>query len=239
MRRVMTTLAVVVALGAVPATGLAHEEGGDVPGDLFVQIARSGSLGADAEGQLTLRLEDVDPRVVYFRDRPGRVAGTFPTDALVAAAFASTEDPNATLLIEGDGAAGVVPLELSAPSVEDGAIVYRVSLLEAAPGSFEAYEALDVGAELDFGEAALFIDSGGTTYRILAGSRINVPWSQYPALVTNLGPSELSVEQPSGRIAVPSGTFAVVGPPASGDLVIDNPVTGRDTTFILQAQPPN
>ena len=223
MRRAMTALTLTLLAAAVPSTMVAQDGGEVASGDLFVQTARSGSLVADAEGRLILALDDVDPRVVYFGDRPARTAGTLSNEIMVEAAFSGESDPNAALLIEDEGPTGVIPLELSAPTIGDGTISYAVSLLEALPDTFAYYDVLATESPVEFGEVALFIDTGATTYQIYPFNRIVVTPTSWPSIVKNVGTVELRVATDVGpdRIIEP-GASVSIAPSQSGTIEVTN-----------------
>ena len=99
---------------------------------LFVQTADSAML---ADG--VLRMGGVNPATIYFSDRPDRVAGHLTTEEFVATwgegedSFASNP-PNATLsILTGDQPQEIV-VTITEPRLEDGDLVYNVSILEGA-----------------------------------------------------------------------------------------------------------
>jgi len=104
----------------------------DEPEFLFVQGADSASL---ADG--VLRMGSVNPSTIYFSDRPDRIAGHLTTEEFVATwgdgedSFASNP-PNATLsILTGDQPQEIV-VTITEPRLEDGDLVYNVSILEGA-----------------------------------------------------------------------------------------------------------
>jgi hypothetical protein len=104
----------------------------DQPQFLFVQTADSASL---ADG--VLRMGGVNPVTIYFSDRPDRVAGHLTTEEFVATwgegedSFASNP-PNANLsILAGDQPQEIV-VTITEPRLEDGDLVYNVSILEGA-----------------------------------------------------------------------------------------------------------
>ena len=85
-------------------------------------------------GKLTL--QDVSPSTVIFADRPERVAGHTPTDALVADwgegpnSFAKNP-PNANFSVfEPDGTAKNVVVELRNPRLQGNQLTYDVKMIE-------------------------------------------------------------------------------------------------------------
>ena len=102
------------------------------PEFLFVQTADSATL---ADGVLVMG--GINPATIYFSDRPDRVAGHLTTDEFVATwgegedSFASNP-PNATLsILTGDQPQEIV-VTITEPRLEDGDLVYNVSILEGA-----------------------------------------------------------------------------------------------------------
>jgi len=102
------------------------------PEFLFVQTADSVTL---ADGVLVMG--GVNPATIYFSDRPDRVAGHLTTDEFVATwgdgddSFASNP-PNATLsILAGDQPQEIV-VTITEPRLDDGNLVYNVSILEGA-----------------------------------------------------------------------------------------------------------
>jgi hypothetical protein len=114
---------------------------------LFVQEAQ----GIAFDGN-TLTMKDVKPSILYFTDRPERVAGYWTLDEFMNEVSTGPDSfaddpPNATLVtLEGDAFVDIV-LELAErPRYEDGAFIYpNVRIIEGEPPA--------VG-----GAAALFID---------------------------------------------------------------------------------
>lgn len=99
---------------------------------LFVQT--SGGMQADAN---KLRLVDVGEQTVYFSDRPNRIAGHIHLDKFVNGwskgddSFAENP-PNAVLSVyEPGGHQNVtVVVELSAPVMEGGDLVYKYKIID-------------------------------------------------------------------------------------------------------------
>ena len=148
-------LIAVVSCGQQAATGpapaqTAAESGGTVEAELlFVQEAE----GVTFEGD-TLTLVGVRPQVLFFTDRPQRVAGYLAFDEFLAEvstgpdSFAA-DPPNATLVsLEGDECVDVVLELVDEPVLTDGNLVFNVSIIEGLPP----------GAA---GRSALFIDTIG------------------------------------------------------------------------------
>jgi hypothetical protein len=132
---------------------------------LYVQSAGATTLAPGDGGIHTLTMTDVTGQTLYFSDRPARIAGTMPTDDLVATwakAFADSP-PNAVLighLAEGEEA---VVVELLDP-VYDGAastLTYQVQILQGdriADRTFAQEPLTELDAPREYTEAHLFID---------------------------------------------------------------------------------
>jgi hypothetical protein len=99
------------------------------PGYLFVISGTSGSLKGD-----TLTLNGV-PNVLYFSDRPDRVAGHLSLEKFVelwnkGANSYKADPPNATLsVLKKDGAKNTV-VELMSVEQKSGSVVFKVVVLE-------------------------------------------------------------------------------------------------------------
>jgi len=98
-------------------------------GYLFVISGTSGSLDGD-----TLTLNGV-PNVIYFSDRPVRVAGHLSLEKFVGlwkkgSNSYKADPPNATLSVsKKDGAKNVV-VELMSVEQKSGSVVFKVAVLE-------------------------------------------------------------------------------------------------------------
>jgi len=107
------------------------------PGYLFVISGTSGSLDGD-----TLTLNGV-PNVIYFSDRPARVAGHMTLEKFIGMwnkgkdSF-KADPPNATLsVLTKDGAKNVV-VEVMSAQQKSGSIYFKVVVLDGKiPKSFE------------------------------------------------------------------------------------------------------
>ena len=157
MRRLayLLLLIAVVSCGQQAATGpapaqTAAESGGAVEAELlFVQEAE----GVTFEGD-TLTLVGVRPQVLFFTDRPQRVAGYLAFDEFLAEVSAGADSfaddpPNATLVVlEGDEFVDVVLELVEEPVLADGNLTFKVNIIEGMPP--------DVA-----GRSALFIDTIG------------------------------------------------------------------------------
>jgi len=96
---------------------------------LFVLSATSGSLKGD-----TLTLNGV-PNVIYFSDRPVRVAGHLSLEKFVESWNKGSDSfkadpPNATLSVLTKEGADNVVVELLSVQQKNGAVVFKVAVLE-------------------------------------------------------------------------------------------------------------
>ncbi len=149
MRRTLPTVILSLALLALLSAGAGAQTPDHVvdesaePRFLFVISSASGTAG---DGSLTL---DGVPSVVYFSDRPARIAGHMSLEALAEAwdldqdSFAAIP-PNAALSILETGADVVV--ELMSLELTDDRLRFDVRVLDGT---------LPAGS---FGPASLFID---------------------------------------------------------------------------------
>jgi len=116
------------------------------PSYLFVLSATSGSLKGDI-----LTLNGV-PNVIYFSDRPNRIAGHISLEKFVKSWNKGSDSfkadpPNATLsVLKKNGAKNVV-VELMSVEQKNGSVVFKVAVIE---------DGADIGK---FTESSLFIDS--------------------------------------------------------------------------------
>ena len=100
---------------------------------LFVQSAE----GVVFEGE-TLTLKGVSPAVLFFRDRPQRVAGHVALPGFLKAwdegkdSFAD-DPPNAALSIVGNGQVSNLVVEISNPQLQGDELTYNVRVLEGEP----------------------------------------------------------------------------------------------------------
>ncbi len=116
----------------------------DKPEYLYVLSAKSGSFD---DGTLTLN--DV-PMVIYFSDRPYRIAGHISLKKFVenwdkgSNSFKS-DPPNATLSILGVDRNTNVVIEISAPVIKQDIVIFKVCILEGS-------------LPIKFAHASLFLD---------------------------------------------------------------------------------
>jgi hypothetical protein len=183
--------AVVIGLGAVVAASLMHTgpAGGATQADsvrpanaiaalskqarpsvLYVQMARRGSLSrADRRGRATLTLKGVSPAMLFFSDRPERVAGQTATRSFVAGwrrAFGN-DPPNAALSVLRRGTGRDLALELLRRpryNARTATLTYRIRRLDDADaGLFPSR----------FNHASLIIDSAPDTHYLLTVTLAN------------------------------------------------------------------
>jgi hypothetical protein len=139
-----------------PANAIAALSTQAGPSVLYVQMARRGWLSrADRRGRATLTLKGVSRAMLFFSDRPERVAGQTATRSFVAGwrrAFGN-DPPNAALSVLRRGTGRDVALELlrrPTYNARTATLTYRIRRLdEADAGLFPSR----------FNHASLFIDS--------------------------------------------------------------------------------
>jgi len=134
----------------VPSRAAGHViDSKENPEYLFVLSASSGSYDGE-----TLTLNDV-PLVIYFSDRPERIAGHMSLEKFVeswgqGADGFKTDPPNATLSILAEEGSEDVVVELSNPVVQGNSIKLDVRVLNGKmPSNFDV--------------CSLFVDGGGVT----------------------------------------------------------------------------
>ncbi len=129
--------------------------------------------GTFADGKLTLT--DVDPRAVWFTDRPARQAGTDDIDGFTKLFFAGGDPPNAAVEVAGASAAkNLAVVELSTPAYdrEGGTLSFAAKLVPADeakrdaaaraaahPGIADAISRQDGALPSTFGGVTVFVDS--------------------------------------------------------------------------------
>ena len=152
MRRAAAAALTLGILTLVPMSTQAQDldhviDESETPTFLFVVSGSSGSVDGDS-----LTLQDV-PAVIYFSDRPARVAGHMAVADFVAnwSATADTDSfafdpPNAVLsVLDEDGPVDIV-IELSDADVDGDSLTFAIEVLDGT---------LPVGP---FGSASVFID---------------------------------------------------------------------------------
>jgi len=143
----MKTLLAALALSLVACASTATGEDGDEPSYLFVQTSASATL---ENGRLTL--EGVSPSMLWFADRPERMAGHCHVDKFLEAMTGNTDadnfgedPPNATLSVFSEDSVTDVVVTLMDPKLVGDTLTYTVKHLEG-PESVRG------------GPASLFID---------------------------------------------------------------------------------
>jgi hypothetical protein len=146
MRRRSLAGILVLMLTLVPAFVSARNvvDDSQSPGYLFVMSAASGSLEGDR-----LTMSGV-PNVVYFSDRPNRIAGHMSIDKFIEVwgkqpASMKTDPPNAVLSVLD-------------PSGNENAVVELLSISKEGESVVFNIKRLDGGAPLKFESSSLFID---------------------------------------------------------------------------------
>ncbi len=130
MRKVLFTLFVVLATSAWPALASSDDPVSEL---LFVQSASSMVY---KEGKpATLTLENVSPTVIFFSDRPQRVAGHVAMPGFLDAWNEGSDSflddpPNANLSLLDDGKVTNVVIELLNPQYDGTDLSYQVKVLE-------------------------------------------------------------------------------------------------------------
>lgn len=156
-------VAAVTVLAAVACTNPPAPTA-EAPEFMFVQVAED--LNADTTA-LTLRLRNVSGQIIYFSDRPNRIAGHITmaeylrewTPADGADNF-SADPPNATLSVYEPGQPdnSVAIIEISNPQLDGADLVYTYKLIEGS-------------VPLGGGATALFIDKVGVGGGVGVGGR--------------------------------------------------------------------
>ena len=116
----------------------------DKPEYLYVLSAKSGSFD---DGTLTLNNV---PMVIYFSDRPYRIAGHISLKKFVenwnkGSDSFMADPPNATLSILGVDRNTNVVIEISAPVIKQDIVIFKVRILEGS-------------LPMKFANASLFVD---------------------------------------------------------------------------------
>jgi hypothetical protein len=171
---------------------------------LFVQNAEAGSLTADGDAY-SLQLLGVDPRVVFFSDRPYRDTGAMSVDSLIQDVFEPSETPpNAALVFSdlSDPDAVTLALELSDPKYDSNAaeLTYRAAPLDQ-PSPGLAHLRFDAVSEspAEFTRPSLFIDSD--SYHHCAGYLINKTSFTFTLAETDPGPGDRWGDYPPHTIS--------------------------------------
>jgi hypothetical protein len=131
-----------------------------------VQTASSGTFEplAGSTNRYRLVLNDVSPTVVYFSDRPDRVAGHVTTsDFLTKLGFGGNLDPNAAIdIAQGEPDSDLVIAALNKPIYDKTKrmLTYEITVLETPREGLASFSArMDKRLPAQFGPVALFIDN--------------------------------------------------------------------------------
>jgi hypothetical protein len=177
-RAAVTTTGAGVAAVALGAAGLGSRVGAQEASPvtdqaaevtlLFVQSGGATTL-TPGDGDIhTLTMTGVTGQTLYFSDRPARIAGTMPTEELVAIwaeTFASSAPNGALIGHSADGEEAVV-VELLDPVYDEaaGTLTYQIRILDAdeiGDRTFEHEPLTALDTPRDYTEAHLFIDDAG------------------------------------------------------------------------------
>lgn len=187
-RHAIVAAAIVAAVGAAgcgsssddtaaPASAPAAATASWAPGagaPLLGVLSANG--GTFADGKLTLT--DVDPRAVWFTDRPARQAGTDDIAGFTKLFFAGGDPPNAAVEVAGAPEnKNLAVVELSKPAYDqkDGTLSFAAKLVPAGeakrdanarvaahPGIADAISRQDGALPATFGAVTVFVDSAET-----------------------------------------------------------------------------
>lgn len=160
---ILPVAAVLSALACAKAPAPEAAATSEAPSFMFVQVAED--LQADTTA-MTLRLRNVSGQVVYFSDRPNRIAGHItmaqylkewtPADGVNNL---GAVPPNATLSVyePGEPSNSVAIVEVASPRLDGPDLVYR-------------YRLIDGVVPMKGGATALFIDRVGVGGGVGVGS---------------------------------------------------------------------
>jgi len=125
------------------------------PSWLFSQTAGSGSVAPNGDGTFTLTLNEVDPNVVAFTDRPDRQSVMGRVENLVRfwPQLFKESAPNGVLVAHNAAdATDSAVLELMDPAIKGSTLTFKVRVLENEGGPASG------DARYDFEKVSLFID---------------------------------------------------------------------------------
>jgi hypothetical protein len=136
------------------------------PEYLFVQEGTSGAFTAGDDDYFDLALTGVEPRTVYFADRPAADAGSMTTDEFLASFSWTPTPPNAAVVLrDGDDDSDTIAVTIDQPAYDAaaGTLHYRAKLLAKVEGTRLSSFGGDLDTSLPgtFNQVALFIDDGG------------------------------------------------------------------------------
>lgn len=165
------------------------------PSWLFSHTADAGTLTPEADGTYTLTMDDIDPKVMGFTDRPDRQTMILSAEDLVEAwptMFADSA-PNAVLVEhEPSGETDSLVVVLSDPRLDGSTMTYTAEILEdeAHPSSVEGIvNSTHVDPPAEFADVSLFIDD------------------------VNLEESVYSCVNGNGQLIMPPGTIPIAYKP--------------------------
>jgi len=147
--------------------------GNDLISFLFIQEAQSGSCVKNANGTMTVTLNDVRSDTVYFSDRPARVSGAIETSLFDRSSlWSGSSSPNAALmLVDAPAANDTIIVTLSNPRYDkdDATLVYTATMVPDYHGEgLKTYEQFaDPGIAEHFGRVMLFIDNGSLPLNLI------------------------------------------------------------------------
>ncbi len=133
---------------------------------LFVMSAKSGNIAQSGQNY-SLTLNDVNPHVLWFTDRPNRRAGFVPLSTFLDSwtkGFAGSP-PNAALVHVGMEAQVVgknqpMVMELSKPSYQQGALTFHLTDLKGDGVRMGRIEAVNIFFDGACGQADGFFNNG-------------------------------------------------------------------------------
>lgn len=161
---------------------------------LFALAADSGTVSADAAGDLTLTLDAPDPQLIQYADRPGRSAAWMPLDTFVAAwpVLFAGDPPNAVLSwapTSADHAPGMLVLELGDPvlAADGGSLVLSAIAAPVAGQDLLATDWPDRSVPLALGAPSLAIDGAAAfTYEVGPVTVVGTPGADSLDVVVTL-----------------------------------------------------
>ena len=150
---------------AIPCSLLAADKPPAKVSLLYVQTAGSGTFEpvAGSSSKFRLVLNDVAPAVVYFSDRPNRLAGQVSMQRfLKQIGFGGKLDPNAAIDIGGaDPNSDLIVAALDKPAYDPKArtLSYEITVLDKAREGLATFsKRMDKRLPAQFGAVAIFID---------------------------------------------------------------------------------
>jgi hypothetical protein len=137
---------------------------------LYVQTAERGTVAGADSGTLSVTLESVAPRTIFFSDRPDRIAGSMDTGAFASldTLFAPDDPPNAAIVISNaeDADEDVLIVTLANPRFDaaTGTFTYDATAIDDLTEGLRGWEQdRDGSLPPSFGHVVLFVDSTAVT----------------------------------------------------------------------------